>query len=99
MANMEKRVYKIRRNGSFSNGTINMEYADQTYKKKIPSVNWSRKGKEWSSEKTVKDHLFKWISNGGSVVGWEVVEVVYSPTKPINDWIDPAMLIKILQKQ
>ena len=98
MANMEKRVYKIRHGGSFSNGTINMVY-DRETKKKHPEVNWSRKGKEWSNEKNIKDHLLKWISNGGSVTGWEVVEVVYSPTRPMDEWIDPAMLMKVLQNQ
>ena len=96
---MEKRVFKIRIKGtnSYSNGTINLLY-DRETKKKHPEVNWTRKGKEWTNEKNVKAHLLKFVSNGGDIGNWEVVEVVYAPTKPIDEWVDTVMLMKILQQ-
>lgn len=98
MDTTEKVVYKIynKVTGSFSNGIIMTEY-DGKSKKKIPYVRFGKKGKEWSNEKNVKDHLLKYVSLGGSVANLEVVELRYHPTKPIDDWIDAKMLMKILQ--
>ncbi len=97
---IERKAYKIRIKGSssYSNGVINV-YRDTVTKKSFPECKWNRKGKEWADEKNVKAHLTKYVSLGGSISTWEVVEVVYHPTKPIDDWVDAKMLMKILQNQ
>lgn len=95
---MERKAYKIRIKGSssYSNGVINV-YRDGA--KKFPQCNWNKKGKEWADEKNVKAHLLKYVSLGGDIGNWEVVEVVYHPTKPIDEWVDAKMLMKVLQNQ
>jgi hypothetical protein len=98
---MEKKAFKIRKKdfGSYySHGVINTHY-DSATKIRTPFVKWSSKGKEWTSEKNVKDHLLKFIQLGGTVDDWEVIEVIYHPTRPIEDWIDDKMLMKVLKNQ
>ena len=92
-------VYKIRWWMSYSNGIINECYTGD-YSKKSYSVNWStRKGKEWTSEKNLKAHLLKCLQRGINISEWEVLELRYHPTKPINDWVDAKMLCKVLKSQ
>ena len=91
-------TYKIRKaNGWFSHGVITERrwHSDNT---KIYHIRWSGKGKEWSSEKTVKDHLLKCAQKGILEETWEVIQVVHQPTKPISEWIDAKMLMKIIKK-
>lgn len=84
-------TYKIRRGSYFSNGIITQQYRDDQY-----TVKWSKKGKEWTSEKLLKAHLTKWIELTGSIpADWEIFELHYE-TKPVMDWIDNNMLAKIL---
>jgi hypothetical protein len=90
-------TYKIRKaNGLFSHGVINHSHyspaGDNVY-----GIKWSSKGKEWSSEKTVKDHLLKCAQKGILEDTWEVIQVVHQPTKPISEWIDDKMLIKLIK--
>jgi hypothetical protein len=90
-------TFKIRHGEDYySHGVIGSNYWD---KDKKPTLGWSKKGKEWKTEKGVKDHLLKWITKGGSIEGWEVVEVVYHPTKPMSEWVDAKMLMKVLKNQ
>jgi hypothetical protein len=85
-------VYKIRdKRGLFSHGVMLKDYKGKPY------VKWSIKGKEWKTEKAVRDHLFKWITAVG-IPDWEVVKVTYEPTKPLQDWFDSKMLVAILKQ-
>lgn len=85
--------YKIRNtvSGQFSHGVV-LHLANQPY------IKWSSKGKEWNSEKAVKNHLVKAIESNISMANWEIVQLVYTLTKPIEDWVDAKMLVKILKK-
>ena len=89
-------VYKIRSSGGlFSHGVISKSrwVKDQPY-----VVKWSTKGKEWTTERAIKQHLSKAIASGVSVTGWEILQVTYTPTKPLDEWIDAKMLMTILKK-
>jgi hypothetical protein len=92
----EQRVtYKIRRAGSnmFSCGAI---YTNSTKQTGEVVVQWSKKGKEWTTEKLLKAHLTKCIEmTGGVPSNWEIFELTYNAT-PIEEWIDNKMLVKIL---
>lgn len=84
--------YKIRsKGGLFSHGVMLKDYAGRMY------VKWSPKGKEWKTEKAVRDHLLKWIKANG-VPDWEIVRVVYEPTMPIQDWVDAKMLVALIKQ-
>lgn len=95
-------IFKIKNtsNGYFSHGVI-MNYSEM---KKDPNktymnIKWSRKGKEWTSEETVKEHLLKVIELVGSVPdSWEIMEFTQQPSKSLHDWIDNKMLVKMLQR-
>ena len=87
-------TYKIRRKGSemFSCGAI----ASSSERSGRVEVSWSKKGKEWKSEKLFKAHLTKCIEyTGGIPDNWEIFELNYKAT-PIAEWIDANMLIKML---
>jgi hypothetical protein len=61
-------------------------------------VRFSKKGKEWKTEKGVKDHLLKWLLFGNAIPKeWEIVEVVYAPTKPMEEWLDAKMTLALLK--
>lgn len=86
--------YKIRIKGthSYSHGVIVRTWADQGWK-----VRWSSKGKEFPNERSITNHLMKAASKG--ILGnWEIIEVIHQPTKPLEEWIDQKMLMKILKK-
>ena len=86
-------IYKIRNKaGFFSKGRITTGYNGK------PTVQFSKQGKEWTTEKAVKDHLIKWISEAG-VPDWELVTVTYEPTPPIQDWFDDKMLASLLKRK
>jgi len=88
-------IYKIRRGTSFSHGVIT---SSRWNGKTEYNVKWSKRGKEWTTEKAVKDHLIKAVSVGISMADWEILELVYNPTKPIEEWVDAKMLMTILKK-
>lgn len=89
-------IYKIRNkeNGFYSNGIVRQTGwgANKGY-----DVTFNYKGKEWTEEKNLKNHLLKCMKSGIKMDTWEVVEVVYHPTKPIMDWFDHKMLIKVMK--
>jgi len=90
-------IYKIRNinSGSFSHGIIRKSRwsAEEHW-----FVKWSKKGKEWATEKAVKDHLMKVIEVNGNIPDfWEIVEFTQQPSKTLHDWIDSKMLCKILK--
>jgi len=91
--------YKIRntKTGSFSNGVVNVWTDSKTGKKEM-LLNWSKKGKEWTTERALKNHLLKVISTMGMPKDWEIVQVTYQPTKPISEWVDAKMLMQVLKK-
>lgn len=80
--------------GRYSNGIIN-------FGAQGPYVGWSKRGKQWTQEKYLKAHLLKYAQSSSSCdwsTTWEVVEIVEKPTKPIDDWFDVDMVLKILKK-
>lgn len=96
--------YKIRdtNTGQYSNGIILRctEYNTTTrcYDARY-DVTWGTKGKIWKTEKAVKDHLLKYALAVGKPTDWEIVEIIENPTKPIHDWFDAAMILKLLKKK
>ena len=89
-------VYKIRNPaGLFSHGVIVQQKWDGVWR-----VHWSKTGKEWKTEKAVKAHLAKALKTISGVSSWEIVtmEVIYHPTKPIDEWVDNKMLVAILKQ-
>lgn len=89
-------IYRIRNkeNGLYSNGIVRqVGWASN----KRFDVTFNYKGKEWTDEKLLQNHLLKCMKSGIKMDTWEVVEVVYNPTKPIMDWFDHKMLIKVMK--
>lgn len=90
-------TYKIRKKGTnmFSCGAI----ASSSEKSGRVEVNWSKKGKEWTSEKLFKAHLTKCIEyTGGIPADWEIFELTYNVT-PVETWIDANMFVKMMSHQ
>lgn len=89
-------IYKIRNNANagYSNGIVRQTGWGPH---KAYTVTFNSKGKEWLDEKNLKSHLLKCMKNGIKMDNWEVVEVVYHPTKPIMDWFDQKMLVKVMK--
>ena len=95
---MPYKIMKTFPNGikSFSQGTINIERSPSG---KVGVVNWSvKKGKIWTSEKTLKDHILYAILYGMDVSTWQVIEITFHPPKPLEDFIDAKMTAKILSR-
>lgn len=87
-------VIKDPATGKYSNGVINTSHGR-------PYVGWSKIGKKWTSEKLLKEHILKYSqlhSSGQCPETWQVLEVREEPTKPINDWIDASMVMRLLKK-
>ena len=93
-------MYKIRNTvtGWFSKGIITNIYNYKT-KETEKNVRWGSDGKIWSSEKTVKAHLLKMMLVSTIPSTWEIVKVEYLPTKPMSDWVDSTMLMKVLKQK
>lgn len=90
---MEETVFKIRNQaGQFSHGVINKQRHTGKW-----FINWSNHGKQWKTEKAVKAHLAKALKLVSGVASWEIIQVTYSSTKPIEDWVDDKMLVDILK--
>lgn len=70
---------------------------DEVHQTAIFDVTWSRKGKVWTNEKLLKAHLLKYTIANGLPSDWEVLEVTEIPTKPMNEWVDAKMLVKLLK--
>lgn len=90
-------IYKIRdsETGLYSTGLIN-KYNSNANKK--TAVAFNKKGKIWTSEKLVKVHLMKCITDAYGIPGnWEVVKLVEEPVKAMDEWVDAQMLMQILK--
>ena len=88
-------IYKIRNkdNGYYSHGRFTKNHWLPDY-----TVKWSGKGKEWASEKAVKEHLMLAIKYNGSIpANWEIIEFTQQPSRELNDWITDKMLVKMLE--
>lgn len=85
-------AYKIRntKTGQYSHGNISV------WQKKM-YIKWSAKGKEWTNEKNLRAHLLKCATLDGIPTDWEVIEIKHVATKPIEEWIDNEMLMKLLK--
>jgi len=94
--------YKIRRidDGRFSHGVVTHRrpFVFGSAGEIRHDVKWSSKGKVWNTEKAVKSHLTIALQFGLPIAQWEIVEVVLLPTKPMDEWIDAKMLLKVLKK-
>lgn len=80
--------------GKYSRGIINKGYGTS-------SVNWdAKRGKVWTKEKYLKDHLLNYALQCGTDAfdTWEIVEIVEQPTRPVMDWLDASMTLKLLKK-
>lgn len=90
------KLYKIRdEHGHFSQGIIRETgwYDKQKWRVKFTP----RGGKIWTDEKLIKNHLLKCAQRGIPYGTWEIIEVVYNPTKPVVDWFDSLMLAKVIK--
>lgn len=74
----------------FSSGIIRRSWQKSHF------VNFKTRGKVWTSQTLLKQHLVKCFQKNIKMEHWEIVEVQYVPTKPIEDWVDGKMLIKII---
>jgi hypothetical protein len=89
-------TYKIRdkNTGLFSNGII--KHRKYSYESSY-YLGWSTRGKEWKNEMSIKRYLTKYIKEVGKIGNWEILEVIYRPTKELNDWIDSKMLLELMK--
>ena len=82
--------------GLFSAGIVRQVYDHKT-DELIKGVSWSTKrGKQWKTEQTLKNHIMKCMKEKVDMTGWEVLEVHYLPTKPLVDWVDVKMFAKLM---
>lgn len=86
--------YKIRIKGthSYSHGVI----TQFSYRDNIWKVRWSSKGKLFPNELSVKNHLMR-AAEKGILGDWEVIEIIEQPTKPLDEWVDQKMLMKLIK--
>ena len=91
-------IYKIKdkKTGLYSHGSVN-GYDYPNFKSVSERIKWSRKGKEWTSEKLVKDHLLKCIGYGGIPSSWEIMEFTQQPSRELNEWMDAKMTMAVLK--
>lgn len=90
-------IYKIYDKGRdlFSNGIVRPSWRSGD---KSHEVIFNKHGKEWTDEKLLKKHILKVFTKSKWGKNWEIIEVKYIPTKPIDEWIDPVMMLEILKK-
>lgn len=93
---MAVKGYKIRYSAEstlYSQGIIKRSY-DNTYR-----VDWaSKKGKVWTTETAVKEHLLKYTKLVSKPDNWVIVQIDETDTKPIDDWFDSTMVFKLLKR-
>lgn len=80
--------------GKYSNGII-QAHPDGCY-----VSGWGKRGKVWTDVKYLKEHILKWSQHspeGQCPNTWEVLEIVET-AKPINEWIDAEMTLKLLKR-
>lgn len=100
MSDNKSVVYRIRNknSGLYSKGAINSQWRSST-NSRIYFVSWaSTRPKEWKSEALLKAHLLKAAQSNISMDDWEIVEVVELATRPIEEWFDHSMTMKLLVK-
>jgi len=88
-------IYKIRKKGTkmYSRGRVQQEYSGvHGY-----GVKWKANGKEWTTEKALKQHLLKCIQKGIDLSNWEIMEFTQQPSKSLNEWCDAKMTMAILK--
>lgn len=90
-------IYKIHNKVTklYSNGVIlpNWRRGSKYY-----VVTFGKRGKEWTDEKLLKNHITKVLTKMKWNPDWEIVEVQYFPTKPIDEWVDGPMLLELMKK-
>lgn len=97
---MEHKGWKIRQKGThtYSKGTI-MSGWDSSKNGKYYYVLWTSKaGKVWTTEKALKEHLLKYTKLVGKPDDWEITEISEKLCKPLDDWFDADMTIKLLKR-
>lgn len=87
--------YQIRNSttGLFSHGVLTNQY----WRGGTTVLKWSVHGKQWKTEKSLKNHLLKCAQQKVDMSGWEIVELFYRPTKPVDEWFDSKMLRDLLK--
>jgi len=90
-------IYKIRMKGTSSYSRGRVEFQRTVNGKRIHSVNWKARGKEWASEALVKKHLMTCIEKGVDMTGWEIMEFTQQPSKSMNEWFDAKMTFAVIR--
>jgi hypothetical protein len=95
---MKKPEYMIRNtlNNLFSNGIVRPSFDWIRHCSKF-EVRFNERGKIWRSEKLLKQHLLKCVKKRIPTEHWEIVEVQYTPTKPLYEWFDEKMTLSLLK--
>lgn len=90
-------IYKIRhkKSGEYSRGRV--EQQSHNPSKRVYGVNWKRNGKEWATEKAVKQHLLTCIVKGVDFTDWEIMEFTQQPSKELTSWFDAKMTFAVLK--
>lgn len=91
-------IYKIRRKGTkyYSRGRVQEAYGRGQEGKRY-EVLWKANGKEWTTEKALKNHLLKCIEKNIDMHDWEIMEFTQQPHKDLNEWFDEKMTFAILK--
>ena len=87
-------IYKIRIKGSkmYSRGRV------ESTRQGGHAVNWKQNGKEWATEKALKNHLVKCIAKNVDMTDWEIMEFSQQPSKDMNEWLDDEKITFMILK-
>ena len=83
-------------NGYYSMGRVERMWREggSTY-----VVSRSTNGKIFKTEKAVKDHLLKCSITNIDMSEFKVKQIKIVDTKPVNDWFDDKMLMKVMKSK
>lgn len=89
-------IYKIRKKGTklYSRGRVHQEPA---YNSDAYVVKWKANGKEWTTEKALKQHLLNCAEKGVDLTNWEIMIFTQEPSKSLTEWCDAKMTMAMLK--
>jgi len=90
-------IYKIRLKDTkmYSRGRVEKGWHNGV--QDCHKVSWKAAGKEWPTEKALKNHLVTCITKNVDMTGWEIMEFTQQPSRALNEWFDARMTFAVLK--